>query len=458
MSSFFLHISGFSAKILNMNSAIVAAKSRKDVERPLRKAPAALPVPDRAKKLTILTEAAKYDASCASSGSSSLRPGAKTGNVSQSGICHSWSADGRCISLLKLLFSNECIYDCAFCVNRRSNDIARASFTVAEVVDLTLNFYVRNYIEGLFLSSAVPVCPDDTMADMVRVAETLRRQHGFGGYIHLKAIPGASPELIARAGRLADRLSVNIELPTELSLKRLAPQKSRDRILSPMRQIGRSIFESAEERRKSRRAPVFAPAGQSTQLIVGASPEPDRQILALSESLYRKFNLKRVYYSAYVPVNDDSRLPALPLPPLLLREHRMYQADWLLRYYHFAAGELLDETYPDLDEDLDPKSSWALRHPEFFPVEVNRADYEALLRVPGMGVLSARRIIKARRFASLSAEDLKKTGVVMKRARYFITCNGRYPAGRTHDTRTLRLALQAGTGHHAGMPEQLPLF
>ncbi|HOZ49633.1 MAG TPA: putative DNA modification/repair radical SAM protein [Candidatus Hydrogenedentes bacterium] len=408
--------------------------------------------PDATGKFAVLTEAAKYDVSCASSGSNAQRKGARTGNCSLGGICHSWSADGRCISLLKVLFSNDCIFDCAFCVNRRSNDIPRATFTVEEMVDITLNFYTRNYIEGLFLSSAIFGSPNRTMESLVRVAEELRTVHGFGGYLHVKAIPGADPVLIARAGRLADRLSVNIELPTERSLNLLAPQKRKELILNPMRQIGQAVAESIDERKRYRSAPVFAPAGQSTQLVIGASPERDCQILRLSESLYDRFGLKRVYYSAYVPVNDDSRLPAT-LPPMQ-REHRLYQADWLLRFYGFHVDELLDDAHPDIEEALDPKTSWALRHPERFPVEVNRADYEALLRVPGIGVRSAQRIVAARRFSRLDVDALRRIGVVMKRARFFITCGGRYVAGRRWDPVQARRDILAGI---ADAPKQLEL-
>ncbi len=376
------------------------------------------------KKLQILSGAARYDASCSSSGSKREGPASGIGNTSNSGICHSWADDGRCISLLKILLSNDCQYDCAYCVNRSSNVVERASFTAREVVDLTLDFYRRNYIEGLFLSSAVMGSPDQTMERMVRVAETLRTEEQFGGYIHLKIIPGSSSELVRKAGLYADRISVNIELPSQASLERLAPQKHKEAILAPMALIGREIASSLVERKTSRHAPRFAPAGQSTQMIIGASPENDFQILRLSQGLYKKMQLKRVYYSAYMPVSDDNRLPVLAAPPLL-REHRLYQADWLLRFYGFSAEEILSDDTPNLDESFDPKSAWALRHPEFFPVEINRADYGTLLRVPGIGVTSAKRIIAARRFSAITPEGMKKIGVVMKRAKYFITCSGR---------------------------------
>ena len=340
----------------------------------------------------------------------------------------SWSDDGRCISLLKILLSNTCIHECAYCVNRCSNDIRRATFEVAELVDLTLNFYRRNYIEGLFLSSGVIRNADYTMERMLEVASRLRRER-FGGYIHLKTIPGASSELVERAGLVADRLSVNIELPSSSSLRELAPGKRKQDILEPMQCIAAQWQASREERRRSRRAPLFCPAGQSTQLIVGASPESDRHILHLSESLYRRYHLKRVYYSAYVSVNPDSRLPPPGQPADLLREHRLYQADWLVRRYGFEAEELLSEADAFLDREVDPKCAWALRHLDRFPVEIHRAPYEDLLRVPGIGHLSASRIVRTRRVSSVREEDLARLGVVMKRARFFITCAGRMPAG-----------------------------
>jgi len=404
-------------------------------------------------KLQILSGAARYDASCASSGSRRESSACGIGNTSQGGICHSWSDDGRCISLLKVLLSNDCVYDCAYCVNRSSNSVPRASFTAREVVDLTMEFYRRNYIEGLFLSSAVMQSPDQTMERMVAVAETLRLEERFGGYIHLKIIPGSSGELVRRAGLHADRISVNIELPSQESLRRLAPQKGKQAIIEPMSFIGKEIRHSLVERRKSRRAPRFAPAGQSTQMIIGASPESDFQILRLSEGLYRKMNLKRVYYSAFVPVNEDNRLPVLAAPPLL-REHRLYQADWLLRFYGFSVSEILSDDAPNLDESFDPKTAWALRHPEFFPVEINRADYATLLRVPGIGVTSARRIVAARRFCIITPEGLKKIGVVMKRARYFITCSGRPFEKTDRQPALLRSRLLPGDGGAAAVTEQ----
>lgn len=376
------------------------------------------------KKLAILADSAKYDASCASCGSTRQNPGG-LGNAARTGICHSWSADGRCISLLKILLTNSCIYDCAYCVNRRSNDLPRATFTPAEVAELTVGFYRRNYIEGLFLSTGVLRNPDYTMEQLIAVLRLLREEYRFGGYIHVKLVPGADALLVAQAGRLADRVSVNIELPSEASLQHLAPDKAREAILGPMRQARGEIAVSRAERKKSRKAPLFAPGGQSTQLIVGATPENDRTILLLSEAFYRKFELRRVYYSAFVPVSRDNRLPMLPEPPLR-REHRLYQADWLLRFYGFAAAELLSEEQPDFDPLLDPKATWALRNLSRFPVEVNRADYELLLRVPGIGVRSARRILRARRAGPLGFDELKRLGIVLKRARFFLTAKGRY--------------------------------
>lgn len=404
-------------------------------------------------KLAILTDAAKYDASCASSGSN--RKGTKTGSTSTSGICHSWSSDGRCISLLKILLSNVCTYDCAYCINRRSNDLPRTTFSVGEVVSLTMDFYRRNYIEGLFLSSAVFGSPDRVMDRMVAIARQLRQEEGFGGYIHLKAIPGASLELMRQAGLFADRVSVNIELPSEASLQQLAPEKTKADIITPMAFLGGAIRESREERRRNRRAPAFAPGGHSTQLIIGASPESDFQIVRLGESLYHHYDLSRVYYSAFIPVNRyDSRLQQLEMPPLL-REHRLYQADWLLRNYGFRADELLSEKEPDLDAVLDPKAMWAIRNYHQFPIDINRAEYAWILRVPGIGVTSARRIVSARRFQSLTLNDLKKLGVVLKRASYFIIAAGRSPGMLSQRIESVRLALtQEARPAHA---EQLTL-
>lgn len=379
-----------------------------------------------AEKIEILADAAKYDASCSSSGEGRKAVPGEIGHGSIRGICHSWAADGRCISLLKILLSNDCIYDCGYCPSRRSNNRERATFTAQELVDLTINFYLRNYIEGLFLSSAIYGSPDTTMADMVEVCRILRTEHKFNGYIHLKIIPGSSADLIHEAGLLADRMSVNIELPSESSLQQLAPQKSKKKIFLPMQQIGEQHQGFQKERRKNRKAPRFCPAGQTTQMIVGASTENDLQILHLTENLYRKMALKRVYYSAYIPVNDNPLLPALSSPPPLVREHRLYQADWLLRFYSFQAHEILSPSFPNLDENLDPKASWALRNFDHFPIDINRASYEELLRIPGVGLLSANRIINTRRISAIREQDLKKIGMVLKRARHFITIGGKY--------------------------------
>ena len=386
---------------------------------------------DVLEKLTILTDAAKYDAACTSSGGDRTSKKGYIGNTSSSvaGCCHSFSADGRCVTLLKVLMTNCCVYDCKYCVNRRSNDTRRAAFTPEELADLTINFYRRNYIEGLFLSSGVLRSPDYTTELMIRSLRILREEYRFNGYIHAKAIPGTAPELVEQLGLLADRLSVNIELPSEAGLNRLAPDKTKQAILAPMRQIRTRNQQNKEELVKYRHAPRFAPAGQSTQLIVGATPDSDFHILRLTQGLYDRYGLKRVFYSAYIPVVEHALLPAKDVKPPLLREHRLYQADWLLRFYGFRAEELLDETHPDFDPRVDPKCSWALMHPDFFPVEVNTADYETLLRVPGIGVLSARRILAARRNGRVHIEDLKKMGVVMKRAQYFLTACGKIPDG-----------------------------
>lgn len=374
-------------------------------------------------KLKTLAGAAKYDVSCASSGTKRANTQAGLGNASAWGICHSFTEDGRCVSLLKIMLSNYCIYDCAYCINRKSNDIQRATFTPEEIVSLTIEFYRRNYIEGLFLSSGVVVNPDHTMERMVRVARMLRTEHRYNGYIHLKTIPGSSPQLIADAGRWADRLSVNIEIPSESNLKLLAPDKDFRSVLEPMKIISANILESKEERKRHRNAPLFSPAGQSTQLIIGATNDTDQTILNLSSALYTRRALKRVYYSGYIPVNSyDSRLPALNSPPLR-REHRLYQADWLLRFYGFRTDELVTAENPNLDPELDPKVTYALRNPQLFPVDVNKADPLMLLRVPGIGTRSVQLIVMARKHSRLNSVHLQKMGVVMKRARYFITCN-----------------------------------
>lgn len=392
-------------------------------------------------KLEILTDAAKYDVSCSSSGVGRKGDGTGIGNTVAGGICHSFSSDGRCISLLKILFTNECIYDCKYCINRKSNDVPRASFTPDEICELTIQFYRRNYIEGLFLSSGILYSPTYTMELIYEAIYKLRTLYRFQGYIHVKAIPGADPEIIRRLGLLADRMSVNLELPTAEGLQRLAPNKHRKNILAPMRMIQQGITQNKNELMVYRHASSFVPAGQSTQMIVGATPENDYQIMMVAENLYKKFDLKRVYYSAFVSVNEDKELPALPGGPPLLREHRLYQADWLLRFYGFEAKELLSEDKPNFNVLLDPKADWALRHLEQFPVEINRADYQTILRVPGIGVKSVQRIVRARKSGNLSFEDLKKIGVTLKRALYFITCNGRmmYPTKLEEDYITRNL-------------------
>lgn len=386
-------------------------------------------------KLTILSDAAKYDVACTSSGVD--RSGNKTGmgNCLAPGICHTFSADGRCVSLLKILFTNECIFNCAYCLNNCNNDVHRASFTPEEICTITLEFYRRNYIEGLFLSSGILISPNYTMELIYQTLFLLRNKYHFNGYIHVKAIPGADPLLVQRTGYLADRMSINLELPTADALKKLAPYKSRRTILKPMRQIQNGITENKEELALYRSAPKFVPAGQSTQMIIGATPENDYQIMSVAEQLYDRFSLKRVFYSAFINVNEDSNLPMLPGGPPLLREHRLYQADWLLRYYHFHVDELLSEARPDFNIYLDPKCDWAVRHLEYFPVEIQKADYRTLLRVPGIGYKSAQRIIRARRHANLGFDDLKRMGVVLKRALYFITCSGRmmYPTKLDED-------------------------
>jgi len=376
-------------------------------------------------KLKILTDAAKYDVACTSSGSERKGSGQGMGNTIAGGICHSFAGDGRCISLLKILFTNHCIYDCKYCINRKSNDVPRTAFTPDEICDLTMNFYRRNYIEGLFLSSGIMENPTYTMELIYMAIWKLRNIHRFEGYIHVKAIPGADQAVIHKLGLIVDRMSVNLELPTAEGLKNLAPNKSRQTILKPMRQIQNGIIQNKNELVLYKHAPRFAPAGQSTQMIIGATPESDYQIVSVAEALYQKFDLKRVFYSAYVNVNEDKDLPALPQGPPLLREHRLYQADFLLRFYGFEAKELLSEEKPNFNVLLDPKCDWALRHLELFPMEINKASYKMLLRIPGIGVKSAQRIVRARRMASLNFEHLKKMGVVLKRALYFITCNGK---------------------------------
>jgi putative DNA modification/repair radical SAM protein len=372
-------------------------------------------------KLNILADAAKYDVSCASSGSKRKNENKGLGNASN-GICHSYTEDGRCVSLLKILLTNHCIFDCAYCVSRKSNDIQRAAFTVQEVVDLTINFYRRNYIEGLFLSSGIFKDADYTMERLVRIAKKLRTEHNFNGYIHLKSIPGASDELMNEAGLYADRLSVNLEMPTEAGLKLLAPDKNQADMIKPMGYLKNAIIQRTEEKKLFKKAPIFAPAGQSTQVIIGATPESDSEVLQSANYFYKNFNLKRVYYSGYVPVLADSRLPALNTSVPMVRENRLYQADWLMRFYGFKVNEIVNNNQPHLDLDIDPKLSWAIRNMQAFPVDVNKADLQMILRVPGIGLQSAQKIVSARIFGKLNWDQLKKIGVAINRAKYFITC------------------------------------
>lgn len=400
-------------------------------------------------KLRILADAAKYDAACTSSGVDKKNGSMGTGNAVACGICHSFSADGRCISLLKILLTNDCCYDCVYCVNRVGNDTERATFSPDEVCTLTMGFYRRNYIEGLFLSSAVYRNPSYTMELIYETVLRLRTVYHFHGYIHVKAIPGADPQLIQQTGFLVDRMSCNLELPTAEGLRSLAPNKPRRQLLKPMRQIQQQITVSKHEVALYRHAQPFVPAGQSTQMIIGATGESDYQIMSVSEALYGRFKMKRVFYSAYVGVNEDSRLPAVGTMPPLLREHRLYQADWLIRFYGFKAAELLSKRQQNFNLLLDPKCDWAVRHLEAFPVEVMTADYYQLLRVPGLGVNSARRICRARRYGGLRFEDLKKMGVVLKRAMYFITCQGRVYMPFRMDERFI-------TTNLLGLKERLP--
>ncbi len=419
-------------------------------------------------KLRILTDAAKYDVACTSSGVNKKATPGGIGSAASYGICHSFSGDGRCISLLKVLMTNVCVYDCAYCINRKTNDTPRALFEPHELAELTIAFYRRNYIEGLFLSSGVIRNPDHTVERMIETLRLLREKYRFCGYIHAKAIPGADKALIAQLGLLADRMSVNIELPSQDSLRLLAPDKTKTSILKPMGFIRERIDENKNELAIYRQARRFVPAGQSTQMIVGASGENDLKILNLTENLYNRYRLKRVFFSAYIPTVEHSLLPSVDTKPPLLREHRLYQADWLLRFYGFSAGELLDDANPNFNPYLDPKCNWALHHPECFPVEVNRAPYQTLLRVPGIGVRSAQRIVTARRMGSLSFFDLKRLGAVLKRAQYFITCSGKRPDGLDTAEDTLLSALlseqargrleQPHAALDAGRPQQLTLF
>lgn len=411
-------------------------------------------------KLAILADAAKYDVSCSSSGSNRKGVKGDLGNTSAFGICHSFTEDGRCISLLKILLTNHCIYDCVYCVSRRSNDIKRAAFTVEEIVDLTINFYRRNYIEGLFLSSGVFKDPNTTMERLVRVAKKLRLEERFNGYIHLKTIPGASDELIREAGLYADRLSINLEIPTKEGLKLLAPEKDHKQMLSNVEFVKNELAINTIEKQKYKHTPKFAPAGQTTQMIIGATNETDQKIIHVADYMYQKLSLKRVYYSGYVPVLQDSRLPSLQSQVPVVRENRLYQADWLMRYYGFAPNEIVDDRQPFLDLEIDPKLAWALRNSHLFPIDINQAPREMLLRIPGVGVRSVQKILMARKFQTLSYYDLKKMGVTLSRAKYFITCSGATPLAGTIDPLRLRGLLlgQSHSKHKQLFTGQLSLF
>ena len=416
---------------------------------------------DRLKeKLEILADAAKYDVSCSSSGGSRKNKKGALGDSSASGICHTYTEDGRCVSLLKVLLTNHCIYDCAYCVSRSSNDIKRAAFTVEEVVDLTINFYRRNYIEGLFLSSGIFKNADTTMERLVRVAKKLRLEENFNGYIHLKSIPGASDELMQEAALYADRLSINLEIPTESGLKLLAPEKNRQDMLNPMKYIQNGIAQYKDEKKIFRKTPKFAPAGQSTQMIVGATNENDLQIIKVADHFYKNFSLKRVYYSGYVPVLEDKRLPSLATEVPMLRENRLYQSDWLMRFYGFKAEEILDPNMPFLDLEVDPKLSWALRNLDQFPVNLQTADYQMILRIPGIGVKTAQKIVNARRFQVLNIDHLKKLGAAVNRAKYFIDFNAGNAFLKYLTNQNLKKLLIGGSSSkfHNQFSQQLTLF
>ena len=406
-------------------------------------------------KLRILSDAAKYDVSCSSSGSGRKNTNNGLGNAAISGICHSWSADGRCISLLKILMTNYCIYDCKYCINRKDNDIERAILTPDEIVKLTINFYRRNYIEGLFLSSGIIKSADYTMELMIAIAKKLRLEEKFNGYIHMKVIPGASRQLINEIGLYVDRVSVNIEFAENSALKLLAPDKKATDISTSMGLIRKNMLENAEDKKLFKSTPSFIPAGQTTQMIIGASGESDYSILTRSENLYKNFELKRVYYSGYVPVNKSGILVSADQAVPMIREHRLYQADWLLRFYNFRADEILNEKDPFVDPFLDPKTNWAIKNSHFFPIEINKASYKELLRVPGIGVTSAKRIVMARKYSTIRYEHLKKLGIVIKRAKYFITVNGEFLGLKKENPELIRNALME---KEKMLAEQLRLF
>jgi putative DNA modification/repair radical SAM protein len=414
---------------------------------------------DRVKeKLEILADAAKYDVSCSSSGSKRANTTKGLGNATGTGICHTYTDDGRCVSLLKILLTNYCIFDCLYCVSRRSNDIKRAGFTVQEVVDLTIHFYRRNYIEGLFLSSGIFKDADYTMERLVRVAKKLRTEHNFNGYIHLKTIPGCSDDLMREAALYADRVSVNIEMPTEVSLKKFAPEKNHKDIIKPMGFLSEQIAATAAEKKIIKSTPLFAPAGQSTQMVVGASHENDLDIMRVADSLYSKYSLKRVYYSGYVPISNDNRLPVLGTPVPMIRENRLYQADWLMRFYKFSVQEIIDPRRPNLELDIDPKLAWALRNLHEFPIDINKADYRMILRVPGIGVGSAVKIVKARKFRKLGWEELKRFGIAVSRAKHFIVCNRMDQMPRDVDAMALRMKILGRSKYAKTITTQQSLF
>jgi putative DNA modification/repair radical SAM protein len=389
-------------------------------------------------KLNILADAAKYDVSCSSSGSNRKNNNKGLGDANGGGICHTYTADGRCVSLLKILLTNHCIFDCAYCVSRKSNDIERAAFTVEEVVSLTMNFYRRNYIEGLFLSSGIFKNADFTMERLLKVVKKLRLEERFNGYIHLKTIPGASEELIREAGMYADRMSINLEMPTEAGLKLLAPDKSHQEVIDPLKLVQNQILQFSEEKKLIKSVPKFVPAGQSTQMVIGATPETDKDIMQTADHFYKNFNLKRVYYSGYIPISNDNRLPVLGSQPPLIRENRLYQTDWLMRFYGFNVNELLNDANPHLDIDIDPKLSWALRNLQHFPIDINVANYKMILRIPGIGVSSAKKIVQARKFGRLRIDQLKKIGVSYNRARHFIQCADTPPQFRDYQSTQIK--------------------
>ncbi len=409
-------------------------------------------------KLSILADAAKYDVSCSSSGGKRKNENKGLGNASN-GICHAYTEDGRCVSLLKILLTNHCIYDCAYCVSRKSNDIKRAAFTVQEVVDLTINFYRRNYIEGLFLSSGIFKDPDYTMERLVRIAKKLRTEHRFNGYIHLKTIPGASDELMKQAGLYADRLSVNVEMPTEQSLKLLAADKRREDMIKPMKYLKNAIIANKEEKKLFKKAPLFAPAGQSTQMVIGATPETDLQILWMADQFYKKMNLKRVYYSGYVPISNDNRLPAIGTPVPMIRENRLYQADWLMRFYGFKANEIVTPEDPLLDMQIDPKLNWALNNFNLFPLDINKADYMLIMRVPGIGIQSAKKICDARKHRRLGFYHLKSIGISLNLARHFIVADKEFETKDKQPWEIKNIILAEGKSkYEANFSSQLKIF